>query len=69
MNHGLRSVRAQAIVRGVRPQAIAFEFVDMDLEERSRLRKIVLELGGLPMVASVGNRSRRRGRGALMSKN
>jgi hypothetical protein len=68
LSHGMRSVRAQAIVRGVRPQAIGFEFVDIDLDERSRLRKVLLELGGLPMVASVGNRSRRRGRGAVMSK-
>ena len=62
---GVRSIKAQAIVRGARPQAMAFEFVDMDLEERYRLRKLLLELGGLPMVAQVTNRTRRRGRVAL----
>jgi len=40
---------------------MAFEFVDMDLDERYRLRKLLLELGGLPMVAQVTNRTRRRG--------
>jgi hypothetical protein len=62
---GVRSIKAQAIVRGARPQAMAFEFVDMDLDERYRLRKLLLELGGLPMVAQVTNRTRRRGRVAI----
>jgi hypothetical protein len=59
---GVRNIRAQAIVRGARPQAMAFEFVDMDLDERSRLRKMLLELGGLPQPSNVTNRSRRQGR-------
>jgi hypothetical protein len=65
LSHGMRHIRGQAIVRGARPQAMAFEFVDMDLEERYRLRKLLLELGGLPMLAQVTNRSRRRGRVAV----
>jgi hypothetical protein len=63
--HGVRHIKAQAIVRGARPQAMAFEFVDMDLDERYRLRKLLLELGGLPMIAQVTNRTRRRGRVAM----
>jgi len=59
---GVRSIKAQAIVRGARPSAMAFEFVDMDLEDRAKLRKILLDLGGLPQVATVTNRSRRRAR-------
>ncbi len=62
---GVRNIKAQAIVRGARPQAMAFEFVDMDLDERYRLRKLLLELGGLPMAAQVTNRTRRRGRVAI----
>jgi hypothetical protein len=62
---GVRNIKAQAIVRGARPQAMAFEFVEMDLEERSRLRKLLLELGSLPPSAAPINRSRRRGRIAL----
>jgi hypothetical protein len=62
---GVRHVKAQAIVRGARPQAMAFEFVEMDLDERYRLRKLLLELGGLPTVAQVTNRTRRRGRVAI----
>jgi hypothetical protein len=65
LSHGVRNIRAQAIVRGARPQAMAFEFVEMDLDERSRLRKLLLELGGLPQPAQVSNRTRRQGRMAL----
>jgi hypothetical protein len=64
-SQGVRHIKAQAIVRGARPQAMAFEFVDMDLEDRARLRKLLLELGGLPQVSAVTNRSKRRGRVAL----
>jgi len=66
LSHGVRNIRAQAIVRGARPQAMAFEIVDMDLDERGRLRKLLLELGGLPQPASVNNRSRRQSRVSLM---
>jgi hypothetical protein len=62
LTSGVRTIKAQAIVRGARPSAMAFEFVDMDLEDRARLRRLLLELGGLPQIASPGNRTRRRGR-------
>jgi len=62
LSQGVRTIKAQALVRGARPQAMAFEFVDMDLEDRARLRKILLELGGLPQAAHVASRARRRGR-------
>jgi hypothetical protein len=65
ISHGVRSIRAQAIVRGARPQAMAFEFAEMDLDERSKLRKMLLDLGGLPQPANVGNRSRRLSRIAV----
>jgi hypothetical protein len=69
ISSGVRNIKAQAIVRGARPQAMAFEFVEMDLEERSRLRKLLLELASLPPPpATPINRSRRRGRIAV-SKN
>jgi hypothetical protein len=66
LTQGVRTIKAQAIVRGARPQAMAFEFVDMDLEDRARLRKILLELGGLPQAANVASRTRRRGRIAVL---
>ena len=65
LSHGVRAIRVQAIVRGARPQAMAFEIVEIDLDERSRLRKMLLELGGLPPPASVVNRARRQSRVAL----
>jgi hypothetical protein len=66
LTQGVRTIKAQAIVRGARPQAMAFEFVDMDLEDRARLRKILLDLGGLPQASNVSSRTRRRGRIAIM---
>jgi len=66
LSHGVRTIRAQAIVRGARPQALAFEIVDMGLDERSRLRRLLLELGGLPQPAQVTNRTRRQTRIAAM---
>jgi hypothetical protein len=63
--HGVRNIKAQAIVRGARPQAMAFEFVEMDLEDRGKLRKLLMELGGLPLPAQATNRARRRGRMAV----
>jgi hypothetical protein len=68
ISHGVRNIKAQAIVRGARPQAMAFEFVEMDLEDRGRLRRLLMELGGLPLAAQATNRTRRRGRMAV-SKN
>jgi len=65
LSHGVRAIRAQVIVRGARPQAMAFEIVEIDLDERSRLRKMLLELGGLPPPANVVNRARRQSRVAL----
>jgi hypothetical protein len=66
LTQGVRTIKAQAIVRGARPQAMAFEFVDMDLEDRARLRKILLDLGGLPQASNVSGRTRRRGRIAVL---
>jgi hypothetical protein len=66
LTQGVRSIKAQAIVRGARPQAMAFEFVDMDLEDRAKLRKVLLELGGLPQASNVSGRTRRRGRIAVL---
>ncbi|MBZ5542002.1 MAG: HEAT repeat domain-containing protein [Acidobacteriia bacterium] len=62
---GVRSIKAQAVVRGARPQTLAFEFVEIDLEERLRLRKLLLESGSTPLAANVGNRSHRRGQVAV----
>jgi len=44
---------------------MAFEIVDIDLDDRSRMRKMLLELGGLPPPARVVNRARRQSRVAL----
>jgi PilZ domain len=39
----LRPIRAQVLMRDARAQGLGFEFADMELDERSRLRKLLLE--------------------------
>ncbi len=41
---GLRRLRPQVLVRATRARELTFEFVNMDLEERSSLRRIITEL-------------------------
>ena len=43
MQIGLRSIQATALMRECRAQYTAFEIVDMGLEERTKLRKVLLE--------------------------
>jgi len=43
MQVGLRNVQATALMRDYRAQDMAFEIVDMNLEERSKLRRVLLE--------------------------
>jgi len=42
MGSGLRPIRAQVLIRDARAQGLGFEFAEMDLEERGRLRKLLL---------------------------
>jgi hypothetical protein len=43
MQVGLRNVLASALMRDYRAQGMAFEIVDMGLEERAKLRKLLLD--------------------------
>jgi hypothetical protein len=60
-----KTVRAQAIVRDANMQARAFEVIDMDLEERARLRRLLAQIGSVLKAASPDSRSRSRGRTIL----
>jgi len=40
---GLRPIRAQVLMRDARAQGLGFEFAEMDLDERARLRKLLLD--------------------------
>jgi hypothetical protein len=40
---GLRPIRAQVLMRDARAQGLGFEIADMDLDERARLRKLLVE--------------------------
>jgi hypothetical protein len=59
MNTGGKPVKAQTIVRDANTQARAFEVVDMDLEERAKLRKLLVQLGTAMKQSTSQERSRR----------
>ena len=59
LNAGQKPVKAQTIVRDANTQARAFEVVDMDLEERARLRKLLVQLGNAQKQTTPQERSRR----------
>jgi hypothetical protein len=40
---GLRPIRVQVLMRDARAQGLGFEIADIDLDERARLRKLLLE--------------------------
>lgn len=42
LGSGLRPIRAQVLMRDARAQGLGFEIADMDLDERARLRKLLL---------------------------
>ena len=51
IGNGLRPIRAQAFLRDARAQGIGFEFVEIDLDERARLRRLLRENGILSIPA------------------
>ena len=59
LNAGSKPVKAQTIVRDANTQARAFEVVDMDIEERARLRKLLVQLGTASKQTTAQERSRR----------
>jgi len=59
LNSGTKPVRAQAIVRDANTQARAFEVIDMELEERAKLRKLLVQLGNAQKQTSSQERNRR----------
>jgi hypothetical protein len=59
MNAGNKPVKAQTIVRDANTQARAFEVVDMDLDERAKLRKLLVQLGSAQKKSTAEERSRR----------
>jgi hypothetical protein len=58
---GLRPIRVQVLMRDARAQGLGFEIADMDLDERARLRKLLLDNKPMrsseeqSLLASVGN--------------
>ena len=62
-----KTVKAQTIVRDANTQARAFEVVDIDLEERSKLRKLLVQLGSVLKQSTSKERNRHASRTILAS--
>ena len=54
---GGKSVKAQAIVRDANTQARAFEVIEMDLEERAKLRRLLVQIGNTQKQSSPKERT------------
>jgi len=58
LNPSQKSVKAQTIVRDANTQARAFEVVDIELEERAKLRRLLVQLGNAQRESTPQERSR-----------
>lgn len=67
LNPTQKPVKAQTIVRDANTQARAFEVVDIDLEERAKLRKLLVQLGNVQKQTTPKERSKRSTRTFLSS--
>jgi hypothetical protein len=67
LNPAQKPVKAQTIVRDANTQARAFEVVDIDLEERAKLRKLLVQLGNVQRQTTPKERSKRTTRTFLSS--
>jgi len=61
-----RPVKAQTIVRDANTEARAFEVVDMDLTERAKLRRLLVQLGGTEKPVTAEQRNRHGGRTIIL---
>jgi len=68
LNSGQKSVQAQTIIRDANTQARAFEVVEMDLEERAKLRKLLVQLGNSQKRSKPQDRNRRAPRTILSTQ-
>jgi hypothetical protein len=68
LNTGQKPVKAQTIVRDANTQARAFEVVEMDLEERAKLRRLLVALGNIQKQSTPKDRSRRGARAIIVSQ-
>lgn len=67
LNPSQKGVKAQTIVRDANTQARAFEVVDIDLEERAKLRKLLVQLGNVQKQSTPKERNKRSARTILSS--
>jgi len=67
LNAPQKTIKTQAIVRDANTQARAFEVVDMEIEERGKLRSLLVQLGSVPKQSTPNERNRSGGRTILIA--
>jgi hypothetical protein len=65
LNASSKPVKAHTIVRDANTQARAFEVVEMELDERAKLRRLLIQIGNVQKETSPNERSRRATRTIL----
>ncbi len=68
LHSGWSGMRATVLMRDNRAQDVAFEFVDMDLESRSRLRRLLVDNLGSSLSMEQGLSGRRPGRDKIPAR-
>lgn len=66
MQGGQKTIKAQTIIRDANTQARAFEVVDIEIEERGKLRKVLIQVGSVQKQSTAQERSRRTTRTFLI---
>jgi hypothetical protein len=67
LNAAQKTIKAHTIVRDANTQARAFELVEIDIEERAKLRKLLVQLGSIQKQSTANERSRHGGRTFLVT--
>ncbi|HXW61195.1 MAG TPA: hypothetical protein VEJ45_01245 [Candidatus Acidoferrales bacterium] len=66
LNAAQKTIKAHTIVRDANTQARAFEVVEIDIEERAKLRKLLVQLGSIQKQSTANERSRHGSRTFLL---
>jgi hypothetical protein len=66
LNASQKTIKTQTIVRDANTQARAFEVVEIDIEERAKLRKLLVQLGSVQKQSTANERNRHGGRTILV---
>ncbi|HXN28060.1 MAG TPA: hypothetical protein VN902_13115, partial [Candidatus Acidoferrales bacterium] len=67
LNPGRKAIRFQAVIRNATPQAASFEIVDIEFEERTKLRKLLLQCGKASQQGESASQQQMEGQAAVIA--